>query len=152
MDELSVEAWMKKELTNIERLKILTDQLTPSPQLIIPDTSFISYVKSPAGKIIVHGLYNSVGHTSISLVIAEAGSSMVSHTHDEREFVYIIQGHLLWNVGGKIFDLKRGDVRYALANTPHDAVWPEYTEMLCWTIPDNKLWPKGIESKETPHG
>lgn len=132
-------------MTNMERLKELTEKLTPYPQLLIAETSFKAHVKSATGKIVVYGLYHSLGFASVSLCIADAGASMVSHTHTEREFIYIIKGRLIWNVGGEIFDMKTGDVRFVEPQTMHGATWPERTEMLCWTIPDNKLWPKGIE-------
>jgi quercetin dioxygenase-like cupin family protein len=43
------------------------------------------------------------------------------HTHPGEEIIYVIEGTLEYEIGGKVTRVKAGDVLYVPAGTPHTA-------------------------------
>jgi quercetin dioxygenase-like cupin family protein len=51
----------------------------------------------------------------------DAGYVAPMHTHPGEEIIYVIEGTLEYEIGGKVTRVKAGDVLYVPAGTPHTA-------------------------------
>ena len=60
------------------------------------------------------------GHEALQVIVEIApGTTAALHTHPGEEIIYILEGTLEYEIGGKLARVKAGDVLFVPAGTPH---------------------------------
>src|SRR5262245_6390553 len=77
------------------------------------------------------------------------------HTHPGEEIIYVIEGTLEYEIGGKVTRVKAGDVLFVPAGTPHTAKnigTTHAAELATYVVEKGKPLVRALQSKHTIPG
>ena len=123
---------------NLQKLKELTEKLSPLTDLISKETdNFIEYGDSGFTAL---GLYN-VPEIAVSKITINKGKKAKEHNHKEKEIGIIYKGCISFIIDGKEKDYHPGDIVYFNPMQMHSAHAKEDSEAIFITIPSGEGFP-----------
>ncbi len=129
----------------VAELRRLTESLpVPVPfASLASETSRASIVsiKVDDGLMLLHGLMNEPG-VAVCHAVADAGTIMPLHKHDEYEYMVVCSGEVELLVSGEATHLIFADSFTIPPGVPHEAFFPIDTELICITIPASADFPE----------
>ena len=132
---------MKEKLTDLQKLRLLTEQLTTLPEICTKASEDVINILSANGSCRLDYIYNEQGKASICLATATAGAVIGSHFHKETEHLVMVSGEMIVYAGNQIIVLHAGNHCMFLPNTPHRAEFTTDTLLFGITIPNTEDFP-----------
>lgn len=123
---------------NLEKLKILTENLPSFPEKILDDDYGYREYKMDAGTCFSWFIHRSGNNIAVHRWFNSSGTEFQIHVHLEKEWIIIYEGSMEFIMGDIITLLKKGDYVVTEPNIPHAAHFPEDCKYITVTIPPSK--------------
>jgi quercetin dioxygenase-like cupin family protein len=128
---------VKNNVSNIDKLEELTKKLPPLTDLVLMAKNSITEYKVENGTCIGLALLNTE-KVAVQKAVASAGTIFPRHTHEEHEFIILVEGEMINNDGHKFF---APDVIHLNPNESHEHTFVTNCLVIAITVPASKGYP-----------
>ena len=129
--------------TGIKALRNLTEKLPAFPLQDMTAEVCNGYKEHimDEGRSKAWDLWTVEGKVSCAKWFSTKGTKFPEHTHQQKEWVIVVEGKISIQKGSENFVLEAGSFIFIEPDTKHHSTFIEDTWYLAVTIPDNSDWP-----------
>jgi quercetin dioxygenase-like cupin family protein len=130
-----------EEPESLTKLKLMTEGMAPSLDTFACTTSDVVEYEMDKGMAVAFGLWKQK-KIAVSRTIFSSGSLFPEHSHNEKEFIIVYEGHLDIIVEGKTTSLTPGDTITICPGQAHSAKAIVDTKVIAITVPAAEGFPE----------